>query len=448
MSDFEDSSITYTDISSPFEHLSDMGYPGVDGLPMVPQDLYVQAVLQALPSPDYVPGPEHPPLPIYVPEFVPELVYPKFIPAEDDILPAEEQPLPVAASPTTDSPGDKGDDEDESSDDDDVDIEGDVEEGDHLAPGDSIAVDSPAVDHALFAEETEPFEIDESAATPPPHPVYRVTARMSIRPQTSISLPLDTEIAKLMAIPTPPPSPLSPLSLPIPPILSPLPKILSPPLPPSLPLPTSPTYPLGYRDMMIRLKDEAPSTLHSLLLPSTYHLTPPSGTPSLLPILLPTLSPPLLSPSTDPKMDIMRNLERDVGYGNIDSWDEIVETMQGAPATDEIELGRRVTDLVETMRRDIDEISTRLDNVQSERQLMASRLNLLGKDRTLCIQVVAQRLEIMELRAADRRRQAQFIEALRLLMRLQTQMIKFKRQQGPAKGLAQPDALEEAGSNS
>ncbi|GKG35867.1 hypothetical protein Tco_0441021 [Tanacetum coccineum] len=26
------------------------------------------------------------------------------------------------------------------------------------------------------AEETEPFETDESAATPPPHPAYRVTA--------------------------------------------------------------------------------------------------------------------------------------------------------------------------------------------------------------------------------------------------------------------------------
>nr|GFC72761.1 hypothetical protein [Tanacetum cinerariifolium] len=29
-------------------------------------------------------------------------------------------------------------------------------------------------------EETEPFETDESAATPPPHPAYRTTARISI----------------------------------------------------------------------------------------------------------------------------------------------------------------------------------------------------------------------------------------------------------------------------
>ncbi|GKE46132.1 hypothetical protein Tco_1477390 [Tanacetum coccineum] len=55
---------------------------------------------------------------------------------------------------------------------------------------------------------------------------------------------------------------------------------------------------------------------------------------------------------------------------------------------------------------------------------------------------------ITELLAADRRRQAQFIKALKLMKRLQTQMIEFESQQGPAKGLAQPDALEEAGSSS
>nr|GFC49944.1 hypothetical protein [Tanacetum cinerariifolium] len=87
--------------------------------------------------------------------------------------------------------------------------EGDEEEDEYLAPADSTVVALPAIDHAPSAKETEPFETDESAATPPPHPPYRVTARMSIRPQTPISLPSDTEIARLIAIPTPPPSPLS-----------------------------------------------------------------------------------------------------------------------------------------------------------------------------------------------------------------------------------------------
>ncbi|GJY08108.1 hypothetical protein Tco_0375162 [Tanacetum coccineum] len=100
----EDSTITYSEVSSPFEDLFDIGSSGVDGLPMILEDPYVEAALQAPPSHDYVPGPEHPPLPVYVP-YVPEPVYPEFMPPEDDVLPAEEQPLPAAVSPTADSPG-------------------------------------------------------------------------------------------------------------------------------------------------------------------------------------------------------------------------------------------------------------------------------------------------------------------------------------------------------
>nr|GEY84218.1 reverse transcriptase domain-containing protein [Tanacetum cinerariifolium] len=60
-------------------------------------------------------------------------------------------------------------------DDDDVNKEEDEEE-EHLALADSTAVGLPAVDHAPSAEETEPFETDESATTPPPHLAYRVIA--------------------------------------------------------------------------------------------------------------------------------------------------------------------------------------------------------------------------------------------------------------------------------
>ncbi|GJQ96637.1 hypothetical protein Tco_0007776 [Tanacetum coccineum] len=45
-----------------------------------------------------------PPSPVYLP-YVPEPVYPEYMPPEVDVLPAEEQPLPAAASPTTESPG-------------------------------------------------------------------------------------------------------------------------------------------------------------------------------------------------------------------------------------------------------------------------------------------------------------------------------------------------------
>ncbi|GJZ08506.1 hypothetical protein Tco_0542789 [Tanacetum coccineum] len=369
---------------------------------------YTEVILQAPPSPDYVPGPEEPEQAPPLPDFVPKPVYSKFMPLEDEVFLAEEQPLPAAVSPTADSPGyvpesdfkedpadggDDGDDEDASSDDDeddDVDIEEDEEE-EHPAPADSTVVALPAIDHAPSAEETEPFETDKSAATPPPHPVYRVTARMSIRAETPISLPSREEVERLLALPSPPPSPLSPWS-------SPLPQIPSPPLPVSspvpvspLPLPASPTYPLRYRAAMIRLRADAPFTSHPLPLPSP--IATPSGTPPLLPIPLPTPSPPLLLPSTDRSADvreaclpprkrlcfafgpryevgesssaptakpdgdfrrdygfiatlddeIMRDPERDVGDGITDTWDEMLVGMPGAPATDETELGGSTT---------------------------------------------------------------------------------------------------------
>ncbi|GKE10746.1 hypothetical protein Tco_1414297 [Tanacetum coccineum] len=193
MSDSEDSTVTYTVVSSPFGGLSDIGYPGVDGPPVMPEDpyAYVVAAFQAPPSPDYVSV------------------------LKDEVLPAKEQSLPVALSPTADSTcyvpesdpeedpkedddedpekdpadypaeeGDDGDDEDESFDndeDDDVDIEGDEEGEEHPAPANSTAVAFPSVDQAPSTEETESFETDESEATPPPHPAYRITARISIR---------------------------------------------------------------------------------------------------------------------------------------------------------------------------------------------------------------------------------------------------------------------------
>ncbi|GJW49537.1 hypothetical protein Tco_0090888 [Tanacetum coccineum] len=437
MSDSEDSTVTYTAISSPFGGLSDIGSPGVDGPPVMPEDLYayVVASFQAPPYPDYVSGPEYPPSP----DFVPESVYPEFMPPEDEVLPAEEQPLLVVVSPTADSPGyvpesdpeedpeedddedpeedpadypadggDDGDDEDDSSDDDDddyIDIEGDEEE-DHPAPADSTTVALPVVDHAPSAEETGPFKTDESAATPPPHPAYRVTARISIRDEPPIPFCSDTEVARLLSIPTPPPSPLSPWSSPLPQIPSPpLPPILSP-LPISSP-PASPIRPLGYRVTMIRLRAEAPSTSHSLPLPPPIILShtrsdaPSSGTPPLLPIPALTSSPPYevresssaaaTRPTGGSKADygfvatldreIRRDPERYVGYGITDTWDEMLEDMPAAPATDDTELGRWMIEFATRVRQDTDEIYTRLDDEQTERQLMIGRLNMLYRDR-------------------------------------------------------------------
>ncbi|GKF91710.1 hypothetical protein Tco_0275411 [Tanacetum coccineum] len=110
-----------------------------------------------------------------------------------------------------------------------------------------------------------------------------------------------------------------------------------------------------------------------------------------------------------------------------------------------------MTKFTTRVRQDTNEIYTRLDDKQTERKLMAGRLNMLYRDRRAHARTAADRriqAMITEMLATDHKRQAQFIEALKLLKRLQTQMTEFERQQGPAKGPAQPDAPEDAGSSS
>nr|GEX95727.1 hypothetical protein [Tanacetum cinerariifolium] len=88
MSDSEDSMVTYTEVSSPFEDLSDIGSPrvvfyGYDGLLMHPPSPNYVPGPEHPPSHDYVPGLEHPPSPINEP-YVLEPAYPKYMPPEDD----------------------------------------------------------------------------------------------------------------------------------------------------------------------------------------------------------------------------------------------------------------------------------------------------------------------------------------------------------------------------
>nr|GEV84027.1 reverse transcriptase domain-containing protein [Tanacetum cinerariifolium] len=177
------------------EELSDRGSPrvivyGYNGLPMLPV---------APPSSDYIPGPEEPQTP----------------PAPHDkdehepmtsILLAEEQPLPPVVSPTAELPeyvaesnpevdpeeceddetedgpvnypidgGDDGDDDDNDSSGDDADDKDEEEEEEHLAPTDSAVV----------------IPTDELA---------------------TISFPPEAEVERLLAMPTPSPSPLTSLS--------------------------------------------------------------------------------------------------------------------------------------------------------------------------------------------------------------------------------------------
>ncbi|GJW64817.1 hypothetical protein Tco_0116701 [Tanacetum coccineum] len=384
----------------------------------------------APPSPDYVPGAEHADDEIVAedqpyaedaspiaqsPDYVPESD-PEADPEEDDDEDPEEDPIDYPADG-----GDDGDDEmdieededadmdidaDEEDEDDEMDVEIDEEaEEEHSAPAYPVVVALPAT--VPSAEETEPFETDE----PEPLPV----------PAWS-----DSEVARLLAISSPPASPLSPWSSSPPQIPFPL----SPPSPVLTAPPPSPIRSLGYRAATIRMRAEAAATSHSLPLPPPFILSPTRpDAPPPLPTSAPTSFPPLLLPSDrqredrpevnlPPRMglgialgpryevgessaaaaarpagglradygfvatmdrEIRRDPERYVGYGITDSWDEIVETLQGAPVSTDTELGAHMREFESMVRRDTDEIYTRLDDEQGQRQLLAGRVNMLIK---------------------------------------------------------------------
>ncbi|GJR49132.1 putative reverse transcriptase domain-containing protein [Tanacetum coccineum] len=217
---------------------------------------------------------------------------------------------------------------------------------------------------------------------------------MFIRCQTPIPFPFKAEVDRILAIPTLPPSPITPLS-------SPLPQIPSPPFLVPSPPTTSPTYtkaPLGYRAARIRLRTASPPPLPlssplplpppiilprhraSMVLmraatPSTYILaprsrTPPLGTPPILPIPLPTSLLHLLLPSTDRRADVpdavLPPQKRSTGGFKAD---------YGFVGTLDAEI-RHDPD-----REDTYEIYVKLDDAQSDRSLMTNQLNVLRMDR-------------------------------------------------------------------
>nr|GEX67185.1 hypothetical protein [Tanacetum cinerariifolium] len=399
-SDEASSEVTYTSISSDYEEPSDVDSPGA-------------ALLS-----DYVSEPK----------------YPKYLDLSDEEVLVKDLPYDAVDSPIalslgyianldpedesedgpTDYSADGGDDDDDSLGDDADEEEAseeDKEEGEeHLALADSTAVASPIVDHVPSAEEIDPFETDESAVTPPP-PAYRTTARMSIQAQTPIPFPSEAEVDRLLAILTPPPSPLTSLS-------SSLPQIPSTSFLVPSPHTTSPTCTkasLGYRAAEIRLKTTSPPPLSlssplplpppiiiprtrafmvmmRATVPSTYCLAPLLGTPPLLHIPLPTSSPPLLLTSTDCKADVYEvmlrlciapDLDMRSGRAHLLPLLGLLEALEQImiPATDVAEMGQRMTNFVTTVRQDTNEIYMRLGDAQDYRSAMSGQLNLLHRDR-------------------------------------------------------------------
>ncbi|GKE26690.1 hypothetical protein Tco_1442074 [Tanacetum coccineum] len=288
-SDLSSSEVMYTSISS---HKDPLAW-AVDLFGLEESDSP-----EAVPaSPDYMPGPKEPEQAPPSLDYVPGPEYPEYLAPADDEIVAEDQPYADYASPVAlslgyvadsdpeedsedgpvDYPTDGGDDDDD--DDDSSDDDEEEEEEEHLASTDSVI--APAVDLAPM-----PF-------------------------------PLEAEVGRLLALPTPPSSPLISLSLPS--AEECLARCLAAPALPSSPLPIVP-HPYGspnhvrasrgFRAAMGRLRVSSPST-HYLLhpspplppLPSSLYLPPPIPTSLSLP------SPPLpaslfIPPLVDRKEDI------------------------------------------------------------------------------------------------------------------------------------------------
>ncbi|GJT20976.1 hypothetical protein Tco_0890913 [Tanacetum coccineum] len=326
MSDSDESGVTYMEISSTFEELSDIGSPGV------------------VPSPDYIPGPEEPQSPPPL-DYVPEPIYPEYMPQEDEECdPAEH------------------DDEDPEEDTWRLSSDGGETANDEMSPSEDDEDDDEF--------QSEANDMRRRGSTQP----CRLCGCLSFTSCRSGPICGGARVARdwrkvvrLLAISTPPSSPLSPWS-------SPLSQIPSSPLP-LIPSPSLPSYSSGGlssgSDPAEKQRPHRQS--HSLPLPPPIILShtrpaaPSSGTPpshllstdrredrpkvTLLPrkrlgiALGPAYevressSAAAARPARGLRADygfvatmdreIRRDPERDVGYGITDSWDEIVETLQG-----------------------------------------------------------------------------------------------------------------------
>nr|GFC99721.1 hypothetical protein [Tanacetum cinerariifolium] len=137
--------------------------------------------------------------------------------------------------------------------------------------------------------------------------------------------------------------------------------------------------------------------------------------------------------------EIMRNPEREVGYGITDSWDEIVETLQGAPVSIDTELDgyteqQLLAGLLNMLFRDRHAHAYTRHLIETEARMSreawvraTDAINLVhGEVMSLRTTVLSQMSEIRELQAADRRRQTVISELLRIDHKRSTEISELK----------------------
>ncbi|GJV63951.1 putative reverse transcriptase domain-containing protein [Tanacetum coccineum] len=343
-------------------------------------------------------------------------------------FPVEEQPLPPVDSPTAESPEhvtesdpeedpeeyeddetedgpvdylmdgeDDGDDDDGDSSRDDANNEDeDDEEEEHIALADSTIV-APVDEHVFPPEGTEPV-------IPPPSTDITIGARVTVRPQTSISLLPEAEVERLMTTTTP--SPLPPISLSPPSAGERLARCMaqpahSPPLPPSSGCPTQiQTLRIASTQALI---DAVTAALPSPPLPPSLYIPPPvdrrddipeSEQPPRKRLYLSTIGSRYeIGESSTARPTRGRGIDygfvstvdaeerrqgiRDVGYGIRDTWVDPTEAVPEITPMTVGEVNTRVTELAELHERDTQDLYALLEDAQDiwmvEEEAYASR---------------------------------------------------------------------------
>nr|GEV98005.1 putative ribonuclease H-like domain-containing protein [Tanacetum cinerariifolium] len=395
------SAVTYTSVYTDYEsgrvfwgadeELSDGGslrviVYGYDGLPMLPV---------APPSPDYIPGleePQTPPEPQdedeYKPmfiqphdlNFVPEPIYPEYIPLEDDhIFLAEELPLPPVVSPTAESPGyvdesDPEEDPEEYEDDetedgpvdypmyggDDGDDDDGDSSGDDAADEDEDEEDEDEEEHLALADSAVVIPTDELVS---PHEGTEHVA---------ISFPPKAEVERLLAMTTPSPSPLTSLSPPS--VREHLDRCMAPTAlpspPPPLPPPPHMPPPVDRRDDIPEIEMLPRKRLCLSTLGSRYEVRESSTA----------------RPTRGQRIDYFfvstldakarRRGIREVEYGIRDTWIDPADTVPEITPMIVGKVNTKVTELAELHEHDIQDLYALLEDAQDSRTRIYQRVNV------------------------------------------------------------------------
>nr|GEU65798.1 reverse transcriptase domain-containing protein [Tanacetum cinerariifolium] len=362
------------------EELSDGGSPrvivyGYDGLPMQPV---------APPSPDYIPGPEEPQTPP-APQDEDEYKTMFIQPHDPDYVPeprvrSKRGSREYEDDETKDGPvdyhmdgGDDGDDDvDDSSGDDADDEDEDEEEEEHLAPIDSAIV-IPTIELA------------------------------------AISFPLEAEVERLLAMPTPPPSPLTSLS---PPSagehLARCTALSACPSPPPVPSPLLPSSGCPTQIQTLRMAstqaliDAVTAALPSPPLPPPLYIPPPIDRRDDVPktempphkrLCLSTLGSryeveesSTARPTEGRGIDYgfvstvdaeaRRRRIGDVGYGIRDTWVNLAKAVPEIAPMTLGEVNTRVTELADLHKNDTHDLYALLEDAQDSRTRISQRVTM------------------------------------------------------------------------